>query len=119
MTYDQLSQSGLFFLGAVGTGLLLAAAFGLWAYVAKATVRNLDLALPVRVGEMLLATLTATAVLAMLPFGIILDSATQSSFSLLLLGVAALAAQSAAATSRIRRAVRRGRRLRAAAGRGR
>ena len=116
LTYDQLSGSGVFFLGAVVTGLLLAAAFGLWANAAKATARHLDLAVRVRVGEMLLAAVTATAVLAMLPFTLFLTSATQSSLFQLLLGVVALATQSVVATSRIRRALRRGRRLRAAAG---
>jgi hypothetical protein len=112
LTYDQLSGSGIFFLGAVGTGLLLAAAFGLWANAAKATASHLDLAVRVRVGEMLLAAVTATAVLAMLPFTLFLASATQSSLFQLLLGVVSLATQSVAATSRIRRALRRGRRLR-------
>jgi hypothetical protein len=119
MTYDQLSGSGVFFLGAAATGLLLTAAFGLWANAAKATARHLDLAVRVRAGEMLLAAVTSTAVLAMLPFGLFLISATQSSLFQLLLGVVALATQSVVATSSIRRALRRGRRLRAAAGRAR
>ncbi len=119
MTYDQLSESGVFALCAVGTGLLLTAAFGLWANAAKATVRHLDLAVRVRAGEMLLAAVTATAVLAMLPFTLFLISAAQSSLFELLLGVVALATQSVVATSRIRRALRRGRRLRAAAARAR
>ncbi len=121
LTYDQLSGSGIFFLGAAGTGLLLTAAFGLWANAAKATVKHLDLALGVRADEMLLTAVTATAVLAMLPLSLILASATQSSLFQLLLGVVSLATQSVAATISIRRALRRGRRLRAraAAGRGR
>ena len=119
MTYDQLSGSALFFLGAVGTALLLAAAFGLWANAVKATAKHLDLAVRVRAGEMLLAAVTPVAVLAMLPFTLVLTSATQSSLFQLLLGVVALATQSVVATSRIRRALRRGRRLRAAAGRAR
>jgi hypothetical protein len=119
LTYDQLSGSGIFFLGAVGAGLLLTAAFGLWANAAKATARHLDLPVRVRAGEMLLAAVTATAVLAMLPFTLILTSAAQSSFSSLLLGVVALATQSVVATSRISRAIRQGRRLRARAARAR
>jgi hypothetical protein len=119
LTYDQLSGSGVFFLGAVGTGLLLAAAFGLWANAVKAAARHLDLAVRVRAGEMLLAAVTATAVLAMLPFTTFLISATQSSLFQLLLGVVVLAVQSVAATISIRRAVRRGRRLRARAARAR
>ena len=118
MTYDQLSGSWVFFLGAVVTGLLLTAAFGLWANAAKATAKHLDLAVRVRAGEMLLAAVTPAAVLAMLPFTLFLTSATQSSLFQLLLGVVALATQSVIATSRIRQALRRGRRLRAAAGRG-
>jgi hypothetical protein len=119
LTYDQLSGSGIFFLGAVGTGLLLAAAFGLWANAAKATARHLDLAVRIRAGEMLLAAVTPAAVLAMLPFTAFLISATQSSLFQLLLGVVLLATQSVAATISIRRALRRGRRLRARAARGR
>ena len=103
-TYDQLSGSWVFFLGGVATALLLAAAFGLWASAAKATATHLDLAVRVRVGEMLLGVVTTTAVFAMLACNVILTSATHSSVSLLLLGVAGLAAQSAVATGRIRRA---------------
>ena len=119
MSYAQLSGSGLFFLGAVGTGLLLMAAFGLWANAAKATAKHLDLAVRVRAGEVLLAAVTSAAVLAMLPFTLFLTSATQSSLFELLLGVVALATQSMVGTSRIRQALRRGRRLRARAARGR
>lgn len=119
MTYDQLSGSGVFFLGAAGTALLLMAAFRLWANAAKATAKHLDLAVRVRASEMLLAAVTPAAVLAMLPFTLFLTSATQASLFQLLLGVVALATQSVVATSRIRRALRRGRRLRAAVGRGR
>jgi hypothetical protein len=119
LTYDQLSGSGVFFLGAAATGLLLTAAFGLWANAAKATAKHLDLTVRVRADEMLLAAVTSTAVLAMLPFGLFLISATQSSLFQLLLGVVALATQSVVATSSIRRALRRGRRLRARAAPGR
>jgi hypothetical protein len=72
-----------------------------------------------RAAPPVLRGLTATAVFAMIPLSLILASATEPSLSLLLLGLASLAIQSAAGTSRIRRAVRRGSRLRAAAGRGR
>ena len=119
MTYDQLNESGFFFLGAFGAGLLLSAAFGLWANAAKATAKHLDLTVRVRAGEMLLAAVTPAAVLAMLPCTLFLASATQFSLFQLLLGVVALATQSVAATISIRRALRRGRRLRAAAARGR
>lgn len=119
MTYDQLSGSWVFFLGSFVTGLLLMAAFGLWANVAKATAKHLDLPVRVRAGEMLLAAVTSAAVLAMLPFTLFVTSATQSSLFQLLLGVVALATQSVVATSRIRQALRRGRRLRARAARAR
>lgn len=119
MTYDQLSGSWVFFLGAVGTGLLLAVAFGLWAYAAKATARHLDLAPRIRVGEMLLAAVTATAISVSLPISLILAATIQPSFSLLLVGVAALAAQSAVAAMRMQMVVRRGRRIRSAPGRAR
>lgn len=119
LTYDQLSGSWVFFLCFVVTGLLLTVAFGLWARAAKATVRHLDLALRVRVGEMMLGVVTATAVSVMLAFNVILDSAIHSSVPLLLLGVAGLAVQSTATPGRMRRAVRRGRRLRSDPGRGR
>ena len=119
MTYDQQSGSGVFALGAIGTGLLLTAAFGLWANAAKATVRHLDLAVPVRAGEMLLAAVTPAVVLAMLPFTLFLISAAQSSLFELLLGIVGLATQSVVATIKIRQALRRGRRLRARAARAR
>ena len=115
MTYDQLNESGPFLLGAAGAALLLAAAFGLWANAAKATARHLDLAVRVRAGEMLLAAVTPAAVLAMLPCTLFLASAIQFSLFQLLLAVVALATQSVAATISIRRALRRGRRLRARA----
>jgi len=118
-TYNQLSGSWVFFLGAVATGLVLTVAFGLWASAAKATARHLDLPLRVRVGERMLGVVTATAVSVMVAFNVIWDSAMHSSFPLLLLGMAGLAVQSAAVPGRMRRAVRRGRRLRGAAGRGR
>ena len=89
---------------------MLAVALGLWASAAKATATHLDLPLRVRVGEMVLGVVTTTAVSVMMGCYIILSSAIYSSVPLLLLGVAALAAQSAAAPGRIRRAVRRGRR---------
>ena len=66
---------------------------------------------------MLLAAVTSAAVLAMLPFTLFLTSANQSSLFQLLLGVVALATQSVVATGSIGRALRRGRRLRAAAAR--
>jgi hypothetical protein len=62
---------------------------------------------------MLLAAVTPAAVLAMLPCTLFLASATQFSLFQLLLGVVALATQSVGATISIRRALRRGRRLRA------
>jgi uncharacterized protein YjeT (DUF2065 family) len=118
-TYHQLTGSLAFALILVVTGLLLMVAFRLWARAAKATVRHLDLALRVRAGEMMLAVVTATAVSVMLAFNIILSSAIDSSVPMLLLGVAGLAAQGAAAPMKMKQAVRRSRRLRAAAGRGR
>jgi hypothetical protein len=68
---------------------------------------------------MLLAAVTPAAVLAMLPFTAFLISATQSSLFQLLLGVVLLTTQSVGATISIGRALRRGRRLRARAARGR
>ena len=62
---------------------------------------------------MLLAAVTPAAVLAMLLCTLFLASATQFSLFQLLLGVVALATQGVALTISIRRALRRGRRLRA------
>ena len=109
-TYDQLSGSWIFALGEVTAGLVLTVAFGLWASAVKATARHLDLAVRVRVGEMVLGVVTTTPVYVMLGCYIILSSAIYSSVPLLLLGVAGLATQSAVAPGRMRRAVRRGRR---------
>ena len=82
---------------------------------ARATAKHLDLTVRVRAGEMLLAAVTPAAVLAMLPCTLFLASAIQFSLFQLLLAVVALATQSVAATISIRRALRRGRRLRARA----
>ncbi len=109
-TYDQLRGSWAFSLGGFAAGLVLAVAFGLWASAVKATATHLDLPLRVRVGEMVLGVVTTTAVFVMLGCYIILSSAIYSSVPLLLLGVAALAVQGAAAPGRMRQAVRRGRR---------
>jgi hypothetical protein len=98
----------------LATGLAMTAAIGLWALAAKATSRHLTLAPRARTVQLILVAVTPTAVTVVL---VTLDfwwAATQSPVWL----VGALVMVGAASVNawlRVPRAVRRGRRLRAAA----
>jgi hypothetical protein len=117
--YDQLDQSGTYLLGMVGTGLLLAAALGLWTSAAAAMGKRLRMPARVRAAQKGLATVTATLVLAMVSLNVVWLGSLQSSVLQLLLGIVGLAGWALHATLTIRQAIRKDRRLRVAAVRGR
>jgi len=113
----QLNASWAYWTGVLVAGLAMAAAIGLWAAAATATARHLTLTPRVRAAQLVLGAVIPTAVSTMLVTLSLWWSATQDSVTLLLLAAANLAAVSVATPVKIRRAVRRGRRLRSAASR--
>jgi hypothetical protein len=113
----QLAASWPYTAGYLATGLAMTGAFGLWALAAAATARHLTLAARVRSVQLLLLAVASTAVMVVLGTLNFLWAATQT--PLWLAGaVAMLGAAILNARLGIPRAVRRGRRLRAAAGGG-
>ena len=111
----QLNASWAYWAGVLVTGLAMAAAIGLWAAAATATARHLTLTPRVRAAQLVLGAVIPTAVTTMLITLALWWSATQDSLTMLVLAAANLAAASAGTPGKIRRAVRRGRRLRSAA----
>jgi len=122
MTYDQLNRSAVYAAGLLATVLLLEAVLVLWRLAAKATASQLDLRPRVRAAQILLAAVTSITASVILPAEIIwlgtIQASTQASGPLLGIGAASLFLQCAVAPRRLRRARRRGRRLRSAAARG-
>jgi len=115
MSTAQLSQSWAYGIGVAATSLALVVALGLWASAAAATAKHLKLATWARAAQVLLAALTMTAALAIVPANLFWLAAIQSSLGWLAVGVANLALVGVVAPGRIGRAARQGRRLRAAA----
>jgi len=111
----QLNASWAYWADVLVTGLAMAAAIGLWAAAATATARHLTLTPRVRAAQLVLGAVIPTAVTTMLITLALWWSATQDSLTMLVLAAANLAAASAGTPGKIRRAVRRGRRLRSAA----
>jgi hypothetical protein len=109
----QLNASWAYWAGVLVTGLAMAVAIGLWASAATATARHLTLTPRVRAAQLVLGAVIPAAVTAMVVTLALWWSATQDSVTLLVLAGANLAAASVGAPVTIRRAVRRGRRLRA------
>jgi hypothetical protein len=108
----QLNASWAYWAGVLVTGLAMAVAIGLWASAATATARHLTLTPRVRAAQLVLGAVIPAAVTAMVVTLALWWSATQDSVTLLVLAGANLAAASVGAPVTIRRAVRRGRRLR-------
>jgi hypothetical protein len=108
----QLNASWAYWAGVVVTALAMTVAIGLWAIAATATARHLTLTPRVRAAQLVLGAVIPAAVTAMVVTLALWWSATQASVTLLVLAVANLAAASVGAPVRIRRALRRGRRLR-------
>jgi hypothetical protein len=115
MSSAQLSHSWAYAAGVGATALALVVAFGLWASAAAATAKHLKLAPRARAAHLLLAAVTVTAALAIVPANVIWLAAIQSSLPWLVVGLVTLAVVGALAPRRIRQAARKGRRLRRAA----
>ncbi len=96
-------------------GLALAVAIGLWAAAATAAARHLTLTPRVRAFHLVLGAIIPNAVSMVVVTLGIWWWATQSSVTLLVLAVTNLALTGVLAPGKIGRAVRRGRRLQAAA----
>ena len=110
----QLNTSWVFVLRLLATGLAIAVAIGLWAIAATATARHLTLVPRVRAAQLVLGAVTPIMVTVMLATLDLWWSATQSSPCGWSRAWSARPGERAA-WQRIQRAVRRGRRLRAAA----
>jgi hypothetical protein len=117
MSSAQLSHSWAYAIGVVATTVALVAAFGLWASAATATAKHLKLATRARAAQPLLAAVTLTAALTIVPANLLWLAAIQSSLAWLVVGVANLALVGFVTPRRIGWAVRRSRRLRTAASR--
>ena len=110
----QLDASWAYLAGWLATGLAIAVAIGLWATAAAATARHLTLVPRVRAVQLVLGAVAATLVTVVVATLDLWWSATQSPVWLVA-GLVFLGSASVFAWRRIRRAVRKGRRLRAAA----
>jgi hypothetical protein len=115
MSFAQLNRSLAYLIDAFVATLALAVALGLWASAAAATAKQLKLAARAQAAQVLLAAVTLTAALAIVPANCIWLAATQSSLLWLVVGVANIVPVGAVMPGRIGQAVRKGRRLRASA----
>jgi hypothetical protein len=115
-SYAQLNASSTYSVGLLAAGVVVGVAIGLWTAAAVAAARQLTLAPRVRALHLVLGAVTRTAVMVMFVTLVLWWSATQSSVVLLVLALVDLAGGSVLAPARIGQAVRKGRRLRAAAG---
>jgi hypothetical protein len=115
----QLSTSWVFVFGNLAAALAIAVTIGLWAGAAVATARHLTLAPRVRAAQLILGTVTTIMLMVMFVSLILWWSAAQSSVLLLVIGLVNLALGSVLVPQTVSRAVRKGRRLRAAASGGR
>jgi hypothetical protein len=102
----------------VATTAALAVASGLWASAVTATAKHLKLAARARAAQPLLAALTLTAALMIVPANLIWLAAIESSLPWLVVGMTNLAVVGIVTPRTIGRAVRQSRRLRTAASRG-
>jgi hypothetical protein len=114
-SFAQLNASWAYSAGLLAGGLAVAVAIGLWASAAVATARHLTLAPRVRAAQLVLGAITAVTVTVMFVTLVLWWSASQSSVALLVMALVNLALWSVVAPAKIGRAVRKGRRLRAAA----
>jgi hypothetical protein len=112
----QLNTSWVFVFGNAAAALAIAVTIGLWAGAAVATARHLTLAPGVRAAQLILGTVTTIMLTVMFASLILWWSAAQSSVLLLVIGLVNLALGSVLAPQMVSRAVRKGRRLRAAGG---
>jgi hypothetical protein len=112
----QLNTSWVFAFGNLAAALVIAVTIGLWAGAAVATARHLTLAPRVRAAQLILGTVTTIMLMVMFVSLILWWSAAQSSVVLLVIGLVNLALGSVLVPQTVSRAVRKGRRLRAAGG---
>jgi hypothetical protein len=110
-----LNVSLAYFLGFIATALALIVTIGLWAGVVAAMAKNVKLTPRVRAVELVAGPVIWTAIQIMVSASSIWNWAVQASVSSLVFGIALLVALSAYAPMRIQQAVRKGRRVRAAA----
>jgi len=115
----QLATSLGYGLGIVATALAAAVAIGLWASAAAAIRRQLTLAPGVRAAQLVIGAVISNAVTAMVAANAIWLWVTQASVEWLIFAVVLLTLMSVSAPVQVRQAARQGRRLRAAASRGR
>jgi hypothetical protein len=111
----QLNTSWANSFGRLADALAVAVAIGLWAAAAAVMVRHLTLSPRVRAAQLVLGAVTGVTVAVMFIALTLWWSAAQSSVLLLVMAIVNLALTSVAAPGRIALAVRKGRRLRAAA----
>jgi hypothetical protein len=120
MSFGQLSHSWDYFIGVLATWLPTWGALGLWAFAFSALGRDLKLAPRARAAEVVLGAVAGVAASATVSAYLIWYFTVQFSAPWLLVAVGGLALTLVAnGPPRIRRAVRRRRRILAAAGRGR
>jgi hypothetical protein len=119
LSYAQLSVSWVSSFGGLAVALAMAVAIGLWAAATVGTARHLTIAPRIRAAQLVLGAVIRTMVMVMFIALTLWWSATQSSVVLLVLGLVNLVLGSVLVPSRFSRAVRKGRRLRAAASGGR
>jgi hypothetical protein len=112
MTSAQLSRSLAYALVLIVTTVALVAAIGWWAAATAVMARQLNLAPRVRAVELMLAAAITTAVSVAVGLNALWLSASQSSVTWLLVGMAQLALVSTVVPARIRHAIRSGRRAR-------
>ncbi|HLK76578.1 MAG TPA: hypothetical protein VKU77_23430 [Streptosporangiaceae bacterium] len=118
MSFAQVNRSLAYVTGEIATSLAVVIALGLWASVAQATAKHLRFGPRARAAQPLLAAATMTGMLTILSANLIWTAVIQSSLLWLVVGVANLAAVGVVTPRMVGRAIRRGRRLRAAAGQG-
>jgi len=111
----QQDTSWIFSFGRLAAGLAIAVAIGLWAAAAVGTARHLTIAPRVRAAQLVLGAVATTLTMIMFVSLVLWWSAAQSSVFLLVMGLVNLALGSVLVPRRVSRAVRKGRRLRAAA----
>jgi hypothetical protein len=119
MTFAQMDHSLSYLMGEIAASLALMVALGLWTSVARATAKQLRFGPRARAAQPLLYVVTTLAALTILSANLIWTAVIEPSLLWLVVGGTNLAMVGVVAPSMVGRAIRRGRRLRAAAGGGR
>jgi hypothetical protein len=115
MSFAQLNHTSAYLIDTCVVTLALAVAVGLWASAVAATAKRLKLTARAQAAQVLLGTAALTAAFLIMPVNCVWNAVIQSSLPWLVVGVANLALIGAVMPRGIGRAVRRSRRLRAAA----